>query len=123
MEGLIFGNFQKSIFKLKMIKMTKEQKIAILTEWQAEIERANAGFDPLREALGYGESKPELAFAFLQDAYTNAVAKLVGDQDGHLEWYSIENDFGRKAMHAEQDDIMRPISNFDDLLWLIEVTA
>jgi hypothetical protein len=103
--------------------MTKDEKLAILTEWQAQIERANAGFDPLREALGYGESKPEMAFAFLQDAYTRAIAKLVGDQDGHLAWYSLENDFGRKAEPAGKFGAERPIASFEDLLWLIEVTA
>jgi len=103
--------------------MTKDEKLALLAEWQTQIERANTGFDPLREVLGYGESKPEMAFAFLQDAYTSAIAKLVGDQDSHLAWYSLENDFGRKALHAGQDDITRPIASFEDLLWLLEVTA
>lgn len=103
--------------------MTHAEKLALLAEWQHEIERANAGFDPLREALGYGESKPEMAFAFLQDAYTRAISKLLGDQDSTLAWYSLENDWGRKALHPGPVGGTRPITNFEDLLWLMEVSA
>ena len=104
--------------------MTKDEKLALLAEWQTQIERSDAGMRPLAEALGSsGESKPELAVYWLQEAYTRAVAVLVGDQDGSLSWYATENDFGCKALQAGTVKEMRAIASFEDLLWLIEVTA
>lgn len=104
--------------------MNRTEKLALLAEWQHEIERANAGFEPLSDALGgFGESRPEMAFAFLQDAYTRAAAKLLGDQDSTLAWYSLENDFGRKALRAGPEGGTRAIASFEDLLWLLEVSA
>jgi thiamine pyrophosphate-dependent acetolactate synthase large subunit-like protein len=104
--------------------MTKDEKLALLAEWQAQIERSDEGMRPLTEALGSsGESKPELALYWLQEAYTRAVAMLVGDFGGSLSWYAAENDFGRKAMQAGTVKEMRAIASFEDLLWLLEVTA
>ena len=104
--------------------MTKDEKLALLAEWKEQIERSDAGMRPLTEALGSnGESKPELAVYWLQEAYTRAVARLVGDLDGHLSWYAIENDFGRKKLQAGTVKEMRSIASFDDLLWLLEGTA
>jgi hypothetical protein len=104
--------------------MTKDEKLALLAEWKEQIERSDAGMRPLTEALGSsGESKPELAMWRLQYAYTQAVAMVVGDQDGHLMWYSLENDFGRKKLQAGTVKEMRAIASFDDLIWLLEVTA
>ena len=104
--------------------MTKDEKLALLAEWMEQIELSDAGMRPLTEALGSGgESKPELAVYWLQCAYTRAVAMLVGDLDGHLMWYATENDFGRKALQAGTVKEMRPIASFDDLIWLLEVTA
>jgi len=104
--------------------MNNTEKLALLAEWKTQIERSDAGMRPLTEALGSsGESKPELAVYWLQEAYTRAVARLVGDLDGHLMWYATENDFGRKGREAGTRLETRPIASFDDLLWLLEVTA
>ena len=104
--------------------MTQQEKLALLATWQSEIERSDAGFKPLEDALGgHGESKPELAMYGLQEAYTRAVAAMLGDESDTLAWYWLENGFGRKARHAGPVGATRAIADFEGLLWLLEVTA
>jgi hypothetical protein len=59
----------------------------------------------------------------LQQAYTRAVAAMLGDESDTLAWYWLENDFGRKARHAGPVGATRAITTAEDLLWLLEVVA
>lgn len=101
--------------------MNHIEKSAILREWSVKLETADAFIDPLTEALGlHAESPIHQAVWTLQDAYTKAVSKLVGDQGNWLDWFAHENDFGRRAMEAGPTNNMRPISDIDDLIWVME---
>ena len=104
--------------------MNQKDKIALLTEWQARMEAADNLIDPITEVLGLAVESPiHQAVWGLQNAYTEAVGKLVGDQAAWLDWYANENDFGRKHMEAGPKDATRHISTLADLVWVMEVTA
>lgn len=104
--------------------MTNSEKLAILREWEVQIETADNLIDPITEVLGLSVESPiHTAVWGLQNAYTKAVGKLVGDQAAWLDWYANENDFGRKHMEAGPKGATRHISTLADLVWVIEVTA
>lgn len=104
--------------------MTQNEKIALLAEWQARTEASNRLIEPITEVLGLQVESPiHLAVWNLQEVYTKAVGKLVGDPAEWLDWYANENDFGRKHMEAGPKDATRHISTLADLVWVMEVTA
>jgi hypothetical protein len=78
--------------------------------------------EPITDALGLAVESPIHQVVWSLQAVCNiAVGKLVGDYGQWLEWFSQENDFGRKAMEAGVKEDMRPIATLDDLLWVIEL--
>lgn len=104
--------------------MTNIEKLALLREWSVKMETADLLIDPVTACLGLSAESPiHQAVWTLQDAYTNAVGKLVGDEGRWLNWFAYENDFGRKAMEAGVKGDMRPIKDLDDLLWVMGVEA
>lgn len=104
--------------------MTNTKKIQLLAEWQARIQTADRLIEPVAEVLGLSPESPiHVAVWSLQNAYTRAVAQLVGDKAEWLDWYASENDFGRKAIGAGPVGAKRPIASLDDLIWVIEVEA
>ena len=104
--------------------MTQDEKIALLAEWQASIEASNRRIKPIAEALGLAVESPiHQAVWGLQNAYTKAVGRLVGDGGDWLGWYASENDFGRKHMEAGPNAATRHISTLADLVWVMGVEA
>lgn len=104
--------------------MTNAEKLNLLIEWRARMEAADNLIDPITEVLGLSVESPiHQAVWSLQDAYTKAVGKLVGDGGDWLDWYAHENDFGRKHMEAGPKDATRHISTLADLVWVMEVSA
>ncbi|GAB4059234.1 hypothetical protein [Uliginosibacterium sediminicola] len=100
----------------------RAQCIALLTEWQGVIEELNAQHAVLRKALLVQLECPVIAAAnTLVSSYTQAVSVIVGCDvaDDWLEWYALENDFGRKGFEAGYDGKLRPIRTLQDLLDLI----
>ncbi len=63
---------------------------------------------------------------FLQSAYkvesylVEALALLVDDKAGWLEWFVYENAFGKKALKAGLKEDLRPIKTLTDLRALID---
>lgn len=55
----------------------------------------------------------------LASEYTKAVAEIVGDDDEWMEWYEMDNEFGRRGFEAGRNGELRKISCVEDLLWLI----
>lgn len=104
--------------------MTKTEKLALLREWSMQIETSDLLIDPVTECLGLSVESPiHQAVWTLQDAYTKAVGKLVGDHAEWLSWYAHENDFGRKKREAGVNGDDRPIKSLEDLIWVIEETT
>lgn len=104
-----------------MNKLTHEEIIAALTTWSQINHRLKAGLDPLSPYLSIENPLHEGIWAMSQ-AYTDQVARSVGDEFGWLNWYQLENDMGAKgygARYAGGDVLMREIRNPRDLAWLI----
>lgn len=98
-----------------------KDKLALLAEWQARMEAADQLIEPVTKALGLSIDSPiNQAVRGLQSAYTEAVGKLVGDQDRRLNWYANKNSFGRMHMEAGPKGATRHISTLSDLIWLME---
>lgn len=105
--------------------MSKARRREVLKHWRAEC----MAWDRYREAVttGLGLEPEGMLFEHLcrmQDQYTRAIAELVGDQDGWLNWYAQENDYGRKGYEARAraSDKLRPIRSVAQLARLIEVS-
>lgn len=102
--------------------MTNDERLAILTVWQLELQKARALIAPVDAALGLAcESPIHTAVWGLQDAYTAAVAQLIGDTEEWLAWFSTENDFGAKGLEASgPGGKLAPIQNLSHLLRVME---
>ena len=81
--------------------MTKSEIVKILTAWQQAQTQADAGIEPLYKLLGCTPDAPVIdAYYRLATAHTAAVAQLVGDADGWLDWFQHENDMGARGFEA-----------------------
>ena len=81
--------------------MTDEQMIARLEVWQAKFEAMTAVCNELGDLTGaMPDCRLLLAVHAVWDAYTNAVAELVGDDGDWLGWYAFECDMGARPRAA-----------------------
>ena len=77
--------------------MTDEQTIARLEVWQAKCEALTAACDELNDLTGAMPDCRLLAPVHaVWDAYTDAVAELIGDTGDWLGWYAFECDMGAR---------------------------
>lgn len=114
-----------------MTTMTKARRREILTHWRTQMMLWDARRDLVRDALelALGRIEPGSELFDLvheqQDQYTKAIAELVGDAFGWLNWYAHDNDYGRKGYEAcaRGGDKLRPIRTVAQLARLIEVDA
>jgi hypothetical protein len=101
--------------------MTTDQKLKLLAEWQASHDQIEDRFSELGKMFNDVTGPLFDASWSTFQSYTNAVAELLGDHFRNLDWYWMENYFGRKGMEAGVKGDMRKITDFESLLWLIEV--
>ena len=101
--------------------MTREEKLALLRQWEASYLELDLQMDRLSAVVGSTVHSPlgEAVWGALGN-YTRALAELVGDGYEWLNWYCFDNDMGKKACKAGWEGDMRPITQAADLLWLIE---
>ena len=110
--------------------MTKAHRRAVIKHWRERMMQWDADRELIFAGLkmGIGLVEPEGPLHTLlceqQDQYTKAVAELVGDRDGWLNWYAHDNDYGRKGFEARarQCDKLRPLRTVAQLARLIEVS-
>ena len=108
--------------------MTASEPLPILREWERvakairkQTRAITAKTSPIRVEL---ESPLLDAIWAMDSAHSEAVEiRITGASFGWLEWYAVENDFGRKAMEAGLSEAMRPIRTLRDLAWLLESEA
>ena len=75
--------------------MTQDEKIKLLTEWSLMLQEQAAFYDDVADLFGCNpESKVFDAMFRCAEAYTKALAVLVGDNDGWLFYYWHECDLG-----------------------------
>jgi hypothetical protein len=101
--------------------MTREEKLKMLEEWKSAHDNLKLRFVKLGRLFD-SVTGPLFDAAWMTFSnYTKLVSILLGDEFETLEWYWMENDFGRKSMEAGTKGRMRKITDFEQLLWLIEV--
>ena len=94
----------------------------LLAEWSETYEKLRTEYDALRKIFDLSpECKMSNAMHGMFECYTRALALLVGDDCGWLEWYAWENDNGTSGMQAKAENWKegRKIRNTEDLLSLI----
>lgn len=98
--------------------MNTDETQKILREWEIKVKafRQNIG---VMSALLKEEAITPLYD--LETEYTKAIAALVGDDEGWLDWFSNENDFGEEALVATKKcgKLIKVIS-IDDILQFIQ---
>ena len=106
------------------MKPSKEAAAALLTQWQAAMQRSDELMQPAIDALKLPpESPPWQAAQELQSLATTLVAALVDDTTNALEWYWLENDMGAKKHEARHEGGTRQIASVQDLLWMLGYTS
>ena len=94
----------------------------LLANWAEKRSRIDAEYTKLKCLFGADpECSPVRAMYDTFGQYTEVLAKLVGDEDGWLDWYSWENDNGAAKLKAKASNWKesKPIVTTDDLLSLI----
>ena len=99
--------------------MTKPEKISLLEDWIASRQAIDEAFLALRLAVGDAGDDSAVSRGLLLPwaNYTRALAVLMGDNLGHLDWFDTENDMGHKGFLANG----KKRKTVEDLLDLIEV--
>ena len=104
-----------------MTPITKERRAHLIREWAkriAAIEAAHA--DLCRLTLAAPESPLIDAGLRIAESYTHATSELVGDTNGWLTWYWLENEMGAKALAAGRDPEIVPVRTVEQLIEIIE---
>jgi hypothetical protein len=79
--------------------MTREEKLALLREWEQLHADLDAQWDVLARLTGAStDSALGDATWLLWDAYTNQVGERLDDSYEWLSWYQLENDMGAKGL-------------------------
>jgi hypothetical protein len=103
------------------MQITHEEKLKMLEEWKASHDQIEEKFDELGKLFD-GVTGPLFDAAWRTfENYTKLISALLGDEFKTLEWFWMENEFGKKEMSAGIKGDMRNIATFEDLLWMIEV--
>lgn len=96
-------------------------KIDLLNRWKEVITESSTLIDPVVDILGCHPENPiSDAVYLLQSEFTKVVAASVGDDAEWLDWFWLENEFGKRGFEAGFGENLRPIKNIEDLVWLIE---
>ena len=95
-----------------------------LRRWQTAIEQSEAELDAIATALGLAPESPICTMVHnLQNALTDATAKLVEDPEKWLEWFWHENNMGRKNMGVGTAEGVCTIKTLDDLILVMGLRA
>jgi len=103
--------------------MNQNEIAAELNQWKMTIESMDKATDKFHDLVGMN---PDSAFFQpiyrMMELYTKAVAKIVGDEDGWLQWFWLECDMCRKKGYEAKlgtDKDFRIITSIKDLAKLI----
>ncbi len=94
----------------------------VLANWAAKRSRIDAEYAKMKCLFGADpDCSPVKAMYDTFGHYTEVLSKLLGDEDGWLDWYSWENDNGAAKLKAKASNWKesKPIVTTDDLLSLI----
>lgn len=81
--------------------MTKKEILAHLVEWERVQRELDAQLDLFCDLTRAQPDSPLFGAIYkTKEAHLDAVALIVGDKGGWLNWWAFENDYGAKAMGA-----------------------
>ena len=101
--------------------MNKAEILKRITDWQTAQKALTAKLDALTAIIDCQYDSPLLeSMRAVADAHTKAVAELVGDTGGWLEWWELECWMGDKPMSASKSGgKFRKVTNLKILAGLI----
>lgn len=101
--------------------MNKDQKLAILHTWQSAYKQLDSAWQSFtKTTVADFESPLGKAYWNTFDLYTDVVATLVDDKGGWLDWYRLENDWGKRGGKVSINKKSKHIKTLTDLIWCIE---
>jgi len=77
--------------------MDRNEKLKLLREWETKVKAFRQNIGVMSTVLKEEAIAPLYE---LETEYTKAIAALVGDEEGWLDWFSNENDFGDESLPA-----------------------
>ena len=95
--------------------------LGLLKEWELEQVRLERIFDELKKIFGC-IPECELFEAMWGNfrKYTEMLERVLGDKNGTLVWYWLENKMGKGGLKAGVNGAMRSMEGLKDLAWLFE---
>jgi len=101
--------------------MTIDEIEKHLSKWEQNVELTDERMSAMFDALKLQPESPLYAMVWeLQDAYTKTMSALVGDFDGWLSWYRLDNNMGvNRYSAAPFRGKLRKIKNVRDLAKLV----
>lgn len=105
--------------------MHRNELISHLQAWMDRHQSMEAMLDKLYAITQADPGSPLLAeINFLMDAHTRAVARIVGDTEGWLDWFESECELGKRPHQAAlQGEKLTTIRTIKQLARLIEKSA
>lgn len=104
-------------------EISKEKRRELIGDWRVKMMKWDYQINHLMNIVGLVPEGGLLnQLHEMQQAYTDAIAFSVGDNDKWLEWFAWENDYGARGFEAKADksDKMRKIRTVNQLARLIE---
>lgn len=124
------GQYRAALLKVlataPQVGMISVGSCALLAHWIKRFAEIEAAYKATRDVLGCTPDSPLIAalYGTFED-YTKTLAKVVGDEDGWLDWYIWENDAGKKGLAAKAVHQKKeaPVKTLDDLCRILNLNA
>lgn len=104
--------------------MTTKERMKLLTEWKEQFEKCDQAWTALEKIFRGLDCDSQIGDAIwrTQQRYTEAVGKLIGDDNDWLDWYCYDNNMGAdgKKAKAAKWKRLQPVDTLGDLCRLIE---
>jgi hypothetical protein len=101
--------------------MKHSEKIEILEKWKDAIQHSERTFEKIKTTLGLDVNGPLVEMVGWSESNLTDIASLsLGDTEGWLAWYWLENDMGKKGLQAGKGAKVKKIKTLTQLLELID---
>jgi len=114
------SDFNGFLIEQRLMTPTRREITAHLHKWAEIYLHARAAWASLEGAIGQQFDSPlHRAVWNTFDAYTDALAELLGDRDGWLDWFCWANEMGAKAGEVTINGKKRKARTVRDLSWIL----
>lgn len=106
------------------MNLTRKEKLELLKLWNEHYNNLSKSWEKVSEVFGTTDSELFSNTFTMFDAYTDSVAKLVGDNDDvWLNWWTYDCDQGNKYPYIQIGSKKMKCKSLEDLLKIIEATT